>query len=356
MRDVGPTDGNRAFVAVGAIVVNWRNAPDTLQCLESLCSARPRPFRVVVVDNGSGDRSAERFAEWASLKGLCFDIVDATEYHAALALDDEPLNDGSWLTIVRVAKNLGFAGGNNVGLTLLRRDARLTHFLLLNNDALVASDYFSKMQSVLDANPKAGLCIGTIYEFGDRSRVWYAGGRMRLMRALASHELLVPPSDTPKETEFVTGCAMVISRGALDEVGLLPECYFPGYMEDAEYSWRIRAAGFVALYAPRAVIYHKVGASFGAREVSPFTEYYQNRHRLYFVRRNLRGVIRLAALAYMIITKPGRAFIHVLQGRAVIGWATLRGTWAGLTTRPIDVGRSWADGVRFSSARNNATL
>jgi hypothetical protein len=233
-----------------------------------------------------------------------------------------------------VAENLGFAGGNNVGLAILERESRLTHFLLLNNDAVVTADYFSVMIPVLASRPRAGLCIGTIYELANRSRVWYAGGRMMPLRALVLHELRAPTDTGPSATEFVTGCAMVISRAVLETVGRLAECYFPGYMEDAEYSWRVRAAGFELLFVPRAVVYHKIGATFGARFTSTLTAYHQNRHRLYFVRRNLSGVTRFAAVAYMLVTKPGRAVIDMLQGRRDIGWATLRGTWDGLTASP----------------------
>lgn len=323
------TDGESSgadVVSLGVVIVNWRNATDTLACLESLVAARPRPARVVVIENGSGDGSFDRLLAWATGRSISFESMEAGRA-SARNTDSAP-----WLSIVRTEANRGFAGGNNVGLALLESERPLTHFLLLNNDAIVAADYFAEMQQVLARHPRAGLCSGTIYELSDRTRVWYAGGRMLPLRALAIHEVRVPPTDEPTGTSFVTGCAMVISRAALQEVGLLAECYFPGYMEDAEYSWRVLRSGFELVYAPRPVVYHKVGASFGARATSPLTAYHQNRHRLYFVRRNLHGRQRLIAIAYMVVTKPGRALIDVLKGRPRIAWATLSGTWAGLTT------------------------
>jgi len=101
-------------------------------------------------------------------------------------------------------------------------------------------------------------------------------------------------------------------------------------MEDAEYSLRVRRSGLDLVYAPRAIVYHKVGATFGARSTSPRTTYFQTRHRLFFARRNLKGMTRAVALMYMAITKPARAVVDVLSGRPRIGWATLRGTVAGL--------------------------
>ena len=346
-----PDGGSRrARISIGVIVVNWRNAPDTIECLDSLASADPKPFRVVVIDNGSDDISVEQLVQWSDRNAVPFELLEpeGLERFAEGCGRDSP-----WLTIVRLAGNRGFAGGNNVGLALLEADDRATHFLLLNNDAVVAPDYFAQMELVLAEHPHTGLCIGTIYEFSDRRRVWYAGGRMRPLRALATHNLRLPAASDPMRTDFVTGCAMVISRGAIARVGMLAECYFPGYMEDAEYSLRVNASGLDLFYAPLALVYHKGGATFGARATSTLTAYHQNKHRLFFVRRNLRGASRLAAMGYMILTKPGRALIDVLQGRRYIGWATLRGTWDGLTTRIPDVPPSRRQ-ARFDLAGDHA--
>jgi len=330
-----PTD--RCSVAV--IVVNWRNAADTLQCLTSLLSASPRPDRLILVDNGSADGSAERFIDWAREKEVPFTVRGR---------ELAPEGDGggsTWLTLVRLDVNLGFAGGNNVGLSVVEADPSITHFLLLNNDAVVARDYFAQLGSVVSTHPHAGLYIGTIYEMARPERVWYAGGRMHPLRALALHGTQLPSAQDTIPTEFVTGCAMVITRSALERVGMLAECYYPGYMEDVEYSWRVQASGLNLIYAPRAVVYHKGGATFGDRAVSPLTAYHQNRHRLFFVRRNLRGSRRAAAMLYMALTKPGRALIDALQGRPKIASAVLRGTAAGFFASVRDAG---SDGFRHA--------
>jgi GT2 family glycosyltransferase len=320
-------------VSFGVVIVNWRNAADTLRCLDSLMSASPRPDRVLLVDNCSEDHSLDRFIEWASRNVIRFELMDAHDEQSTPACVSER---APWLTIVRLGRNRGFAGGNNAGLALLERDSALTHFLLLNNDAVVARDYFSEMNVAVASLPNAGLCTGTIYELANPGRVWYAGGRILPLRALVTHEISVPTQDQPVSTQFVTGCAMVIARAALERVGKLAECYFPGYMEDAEYSWRVRASGLDLVYVPRALVYHQVGATFGHRVTSALAAYHQNRHRLFFVRRNFRGATRAAAIAYMAFTKCGRALIDFMQGRPDIGLATLRGTWAGLVARPDD--------------------
>ncbi len=126
---------------------------------------------------------------------------------------------------------------------------------------------------------------------------------------------------------------MVISRAVLESVGNLAECYSPVYWEDAEYSLRVRESGRKLLYAPAAVVYHKVGGTVGAAKESPLVTYCQNRHRVFFVRRNYQGAKKAAALAYLFATKPARALIEVLRGNAAIGSAIFRGFANGLTSR-----------------------
>jgi GT2 family glycosyltransferase len=203
--------------------------------------------------------------------------------------------------------------------------------MLLNNDTLVARDAFGALHDALARVPSAGLVTGTIFE-RDGHTVWYAGGSSLPLRALVLHEYAIPADDAPRETEFISGCAMVISRDAYERVGPLAECYFPLYMEDAEYSWRAKAAGFPVIYAPAMRIVHKVGATVGAASASPRVSYCQNRHRAFYVRRNMRGLQRLGALGYLAITKPGRAVVETLRGRPSIGWAILRGTAAGFVS------------------------
>ena len=299
----------------GVVVLNWNNAHDTIPCLESLFAAEPGPAHVVVVDNGSTDSSVACIRRW----GREHDVV--TENGVM-----------PWLIVIEAGKNRGFAGGNNLGIELLEEQTGVTHVMLLNNDATVAPDFFADISSALREAPDAGLITGTILEDPARDKVWFAGGKELPMRALYRHKHLVPDSDEPVPTDFVTGCAMVISRPVLKKLGRLAEVYFPLYWEDGEYSFRARSAGFPVLYAPRATVYHKVGATVGPANVSPVVAYCQNRLRVFYVRRNYRGWTKAAALGYLALTKPGRAVIEAARGRPRIGWEILRGTVSGFVS------------------------
>lgn len=304
-----------ASPSFGIVVLNWNNVHDTIPCLDSLLDASPRPTYVVVVDNGSTDNSLSALNDWGQRHGVASD-------HGVKA----------WLTIIQAETNRGFAGGNNIGTRFLDEQTDVTHIMLLNNDATVAPEFFTDITLALEEAPDAGLITGTIFEDPARDVVWFAGGTEHPLRALYSHRLDIPQSETPVATDFVTGCAMVISRKLIRSIGYLAECYFPLYWEDGEYSFRARQAGFKVLYAPRPRVYHKVGATVGAAEVSPMVAFCQNKLRVFYVRRNYKGVDRIAALAYLAITKPGRAVIEALRGRPRIGWEILKGTATGFVS------------------------
>lgn len=309
-------------VAIGVVVLNWNRTALTLDCLDSLRDSQTRPFKVVVVDNASTDGSVEKFQQWANRSSLAPQLIVEGE---------DASSSDAWLTIIRAKANRGFAHGNNLGIRYLRDRTCSTHVLLLNNDATAAPDFFDEMSSAVRGAPDAGLITGTIFEaHGDRSKVWYAGGIEIPRRALMAHLHNVPTGSALVDTEFVSGCTMLIPRATLDAVGDLAECYSPVYWEDAEYSHRVRALGKKLLYAPKAVVYHKVGATVGAAKESPLVTYCQNRHRVFFVRRNYHGMQKLVALGYLFATKPARAMLEVLRGNGRIGAAIFRGFASGL--------------------------
>lgn len=309
----------------GVVVLNWNNAEETMRCVESLETADPAPDHVVVVDNGSTDDSVERLEAWADEHWI-WRMSGGTA-------GNKGADGGSpWLIIARAGENRGFAGGSNVGIHYLQQRTAVSHFLLLNNDATLATDFFAQIARAIASHPNAGLLSGTIFEDPDRARVWYAGGVEHPLRALVQHNLVVPESSEPAGTEFVSGCAMVISRQLLEKIGPLAECYFPAYWEDGEYSLRAREAGFPVLYAPRAVAYHKVGATVNAADMELSLDHSKNRLRVFYVRRNYHGLKKGVALSYLAITKPGRAVLEALKGRPKTGWAILSGTVAGFVS------------------------
>jgi GT2 family glycosyltransferase len=313
---------------VWVITVNWNGAADTEACLASLLAANPRPHGIAVVDNGSREGEVDRLRAWAAARGVPMRSLDDDPAHWPADADRTP-RPGE-IVLFTSKTNRGFSGGNNIALAYAERDARATHFLLLNNDATVTPTYFRDLESGLAGYAETGLASGTIYEMAPPQRVWYAGGRMMPLRTLALHQFDVPADATVVPTEFISGCSMLISTTTLGRLGLLPECYFPAYLEDTEYSQRARDAGLPLLYVPGAIAYHRVGGTLGPYQLSPRVVYALNRHRGFFARRALRGARRIGALGYLIVTKPARAIVDTLRGHPRVAWAVLAGTFDGL--------------------------
>jgi GT2 family glycosyltransferase len=302
----------------GVVVLNWNNPSDTLACLDSLHETTPPPSYVVVVDNASIDDSQSQIRRWG-------------DTHSALAPPASA--ETSWLTIIESETNRGFAGGSNLGIAHLLGSTRVTHLLLLNNDATLEPTFFADMTRAIQARPDAGILGPTIYEHEDRSKVWYAGGVEYSWRALMQHNRQLPEREDPVDTPFVTGCAMVIARDTIGRIGSLAECYFPAYFEDGDISMRARAAGIPVLYVPSAIAYHKVGATVGAADLGVTLASAKNRLRVFFVRRNYHGLTKAIALGYLVVTKPVRALLETLKGRPRIGWAIFSGTFSGFVSR-----------------------
>jgi GT2 family glycosyltransferase len=147
---------------------------------------------------------------------------------------------------------------------------------------------------------------------------------------VAEHYLEVPIDGATRTTDFICGCTMLISRAALENVGLLAECYSPCYCEDADYSLAVQRAGFPLVYVPRAKAFHRVSSSLGRTERSPKVIYWFNRNRGYAMRRNYTGWRRTAGIGYLALSKPARALFELVRGRPKSAAAFINGMVAGL--------------------------
>lgn len=243
----------------------------TIDCVESLRKSTFKDFDIVVVENGYDPDS------------------------------DKALRDGCPnTTVLSVERNLGFGGANNVGIEYaVRNGAKLV--LLLNNDTIVKEDTIQKLVTTSEENPTAGIIGAKIYYYDKPDIIWYAGGRLDTGKALGTHIGIgredYETSRDCSETDFVTGCCMLIRGEVIEKVGKLDSEYFL-YIEDADYSVRVRKAGYSVLYQPSAVLYHRVSSSTGLD--SPTYIYFNLRNKLLFLRKNVESGKRLHNLPYFI--------------------------------------------------------
>lgn len=312
------TAGRPPEYSFGVVILNWNNADDTISCLDAIAATSPRPQHVVVVDNGSVDNSAAAIGA----------RLTQTRSTAPRSFEQS-------VTLIRAGANLGFAGGTNLGLAWLKTNTSVTHFILLNNDATVTPSFFRDAAESIGQVGEDSIIGPTIYEDPDRDRVWYAGAKEIPMRALVQHTLSKPPSSVPVPTDFVSGCAMIIGRNVIEKIGMLAECYFPAYFEDGDFCQRARKAGVPVVYAPKPVVYHKVGATVRAANIENLLVHAKNRLRVVYVRRNYTGAQKVIALSYLALTKPAKFVLESLTGHPRHGWAILSGASAGFLTRDL---------------------
>ncbi len=328
---------------LGIVLVNWNRWADTIECLESLRRASG-DFRVVVVDNASADGSADRIEAWARGEQM----AEAAEPEMArfsqpacakpvpcrrLTVPDPSNTGDEWLTLIDSGSNLGFAGGNNVGLRHLLADPDIGPFWLLNNDTVVEPAAPAALFDYLSGAPKIGIC-GTIVRFYHRPETVQALNGSRFNRwtgtssgigAGTAAKAPFDAADVARDTDFVLGASLAVSRAFLETVGLMEESYFL-YFEEIDWSWRNRGR-FATGFADRAVIYHKEGGSIGSSSHkggrSLLSEYYLMRSKLKLVARHRPWLLPVhwgvAAAQIALRVARGQPDKAVVMTRALFG-------------------------------------
>ena len=291
----------RAHVAL--VVLSWNGREDTLSCLDSLSRVSYQPLTVIVVDNGSDDGTGDA----------------VREAHPQVDL-------------VRSEENLGFAGGNNLGV---RRALELgaDHVMLLNNDTTVDPGFIEPLVEELERRPDAGAVSPLILYAEPDDLIWFAGATFDPRkghngRHWGYRERANVSAGETYETGRITGCAMLVPRRVWEQVGLLDDELFL-HVEDTEWCVRAGRHGYRFYVVPVSRIWHRVSAATGSEE-SPTIAYYGVRNTLEVGRRHA-GLGRLGAMrreattlaAHIVHTRRARS--PLVNVRSVIeGWRDYR--------------------------------
>ena len=249
-----PTTSNKILI----ILLNWNGKKDTLECLESLAKVSYPNFTTIVVDNGSSDDSV---------------IAIRNKFPS--------------IPIFETKENLGFAGGNNVGIAWgLKKD--FEWILLLNNDTTVAPDFLESFLESAKQEPKAKILGAKIYRTKNPQQIDHLGGiwNPKIAEFLSLHSGQIEDNasfESMEKVDYVCGAALMMHRSVPETIGLLEERYFL-FWEETDFCCRARRLGFEVWTAPKAKIWHKVSSSFTGGK--PQMHYFWWRSRLLWIERN----------------------------------------------------------------------
>lgn len=283
-------------VEVSIITINYNGLADTCALIDTI-PFNDESLEVIVVDNASLNDEASLIAQrYPQVK------------------------------VIRSPKNLGFAGGNNLGI----RAAHGKYLFFLNNDTLLrpqTSD-LRPLIARLESSEKIGAVCPKIRFTWDDNPIQFAGytplSRITMRnRSIGFGEADQGQYDTARPTPYAHGAAMMVKREVIEKAGLMPECYFL-YYEELDWSLMIRRAGYDIWYEPATTVFHKESQATGQQ--SPLRTYYITRNRLLFVQRNAPLPERYLSYAYLIGLVALKDILkYTLQLRPDLAKATVKG-------------------------------
>lgn len=227
---------------------------------------------------------------------------------------------------IRSDKNLGFAGGNNLGINA----AKGKYLFLINNDTIFKDFNVKVLIDRMKSFQKIGIVCPKIRFAWDNNPIQYAGytslSKITIRnRAIGFGKEDLGQYDTPHPTPYAHGAAMLIKRDAVEKVGMMPDCYFL-YYEEIDWSMMFTHAGYEIWYEPACTIYHKESQSTG--QSSPLRTYYLTRNRLLLVKRNWQRFYKYLAYYYLIcIVAPRDIIKYLIKGRFDLSKSVIKGIY-----------------------------
>lgn len=280
---------------VSIISINYNGARYTCAMLDSLKKISYPNIEVIIVDNASKE-------------------------DPSLIINEHP-----WIHFIKSEKNLGFAGGNNLGLNA----AKGKYFLLLNNDTEVAPGFLEPLVERMENDSQIGAVSPKIIFHHSPGIIQFAGfnpinqytGRGT---AIGSGQKDDGKYNISMPTSRAHGAAMMVSRKAVEEIGLMADLFFL-YYEEMDYCERIKRAGYSIWYEASSTIYHKESISTG--KGSTLKTYYLTRNRLLYQRRNVKGIKLIVSLIFfMLVSIPKNSLSYAIKGKKDM----LKAFWKGI--------------------------
>ena len=296
------------MIDISIITINYNGQNDTCALIETI--PQKDYLEVIVVDNASKNQEADTIA---------------TRY--------------KHVKVIKSEKNLGFAGGNNLGI----KAAQGKYLFFINNDTIFKEFNIQALIDRLESSPAIGVVCPKIRFAWGSNPIQFTGYTPLSKITVRNQSIGFGEEDrgqynTPHPTPYAHGAAMLIKREAIEKTGLMPECFFL-YYEELDWSMMFTRAGYQIWYEPLCTIYHKESQSTGQN--SPLRTYYIVRNRLILVKRNWDGLTKYVSYAYLIGVVGVRDILkYALSGKRELVRATFRGvrdfyTFSSLNSNPL---------------------
>jgi GT2 family glycosyltransferase len=276
-----PPSDQMNMPGVAIVVLNWNGLEHTSECLASLRRLKYPHAHVIVVDNGSQAEELVQLRKW-----------------------------GTFLTLLENNSNLGFAGGNNVGIRHALKDPTTDYVLILNNDVVVEPEFLTEMIETASTG-RADMISPTVLSYADRKTIDRLG--IVISTALLGYDM---KQWEGKEPVCPSGCCALYSRRLLEAIeddGEFFDEEFFAYAEDVDLGLRAVLRGFRGALAPRAIIYHKKSASTAVQ--SPFSLYHGHRNTIWCLAKTVPAPIVLRHLHWVVAGQLLPLLANATRGR-----------------------------------------
>lgn len=285
---------NNNLALVSIITINYDHPEVTCELLESLSKISYPNIEIIVIDNASPNDDPK------IIKQKYPDII-----------------------FIQSDTNLGFAGGNNLGI----RQAKGKYVLLLNNDTEVDKHFLEPLIEKCESDSNIGAVSPKIRFYHKPDTIQYAGLTPINSYTVRSHgigfgEVDKGQYEKDRITAYAHGAAMMIPVEVIKKIGLMSNAFFL-YYEELDWGFRLRKAGYKIYYVHNSLVYHKESISTG--KLSPLKIYYLNRSRLLYMRRNIHGFkFFIGILFQLFFSIPKNAFFYLLKGKFKLFYAYIR--------------------------------
>ena len=270
---------------VSIISVNFNQLEVTFAFLESLRKISYPNYEIILVDNDSREDPTE------DIKNRFPEVI-----------------------LIVSKENLGFAGGNNLGI----QTAKGKYFMMLNNDTEVDPNFLEPLVQKMESDSKIGMLGSKVKFYYQPDIIQYAGATPMTKYTATSYFIGYGKKDIGQFdnaclTPFASGAAMMASREVCENVGLMANFFFL-YYEELDWQERIRKAGYKIYFVPESVVFHKESVSVG--KASALQAYWQTRNRLLLIRRNFPPINVFISIIYMTFISTSYRFVkYLFQGR-----------------------------------------